>query len=110
MATKSPKKKKVECEDLPCEVHEEVKDVDGLEKVVINNVLGLLGKPSYLTKSRATKIKDGRYRVNFWGELPNDDENCEALTTKYRITDSFFVWVDKVGNILRSNPEIRQKY
>lgn len=117
MATKSPKpKKNADCfeNEEKCTEKEVPVPVDKISSIVIENIIKVLGKSKFFTKKRATKINEGptrtSYRVNFWSELPNDDEKCEALTTKFRITDSFFVWVDQKGTILKSNPEILPRY
>ena len=71
--------------------------------VVLNNVLCKLGKPTDMTNispnlTRATAIKQNQFRVNVFQRNP------------LRLSDTFFVWVNENGGIVKSIPEIIRKY
>lgn len=67
-------------------------------QTVLQSVLAQLGKPKDMAKSRATPITQTKFRVNIWRTEP------------MRISDSFFVEVDGLGEFVKSNPPITKKY
>ena len=79
--------------------------------VVLEEVLNQLGKPKDLSKiceslTRATPITQASFRVNIYRDLPSS-----VLTgTNAKLTDSFWVVVNKEGKIVRSDPAIERKY
>ena len=82
----------------------EKKDPD-FSPIVASGVLAMLGKPTNLQSVVVKHLWNNRYRVNIWCEIPNDYDGQPML----RIMDSFFVWSDEVGDIVKISPEITIK-
>ena len=94
--TKTAKKKQPQ-EETPV-----ISEID--PKVVLENVFEQLGKPKDLCRispsyTRATPITSSTFRVNIYREDPYA-----------RLTDSFYVWVNKTGKIKKSEPAITRRY
>lgn len=74
-----------------------------LEKIVAENVIKLLGKPSRFDQVTSRLVGNNKYRVNVYQLLPGD-EVCESV----KLTDSFYVDADKKGKVL--SPKIEKRY
>jgi len=71
---------------------------------VLNHVLSLLGRPKDLCQTspnltRATPITQNRFRVNVCRYTPNPT-----------LTDTFFVYTNDIGQVIKSYPEITKRY
>jgi len=71
---------------------------------IANGILVLMGKPANLHEIAVKHLWDNRYRVNVWCDV----DGMYGLTR--RITDSFFIWSNPLGDIVEASPKIEKKY
>lgn len=87
--------------NIPPEPKKEVIPVkaNGFSGMIIKQIVEKLGRPKNLIKFTVTNVYDNRYRINAF-------VNPERPT----ISDSFFVRISSVGEIVYANPDIVRKY
>lgn len=69
------------------------------QKEIAEQVMTKLGKPENFYKCKVTQITPTEFRVNVWNK---------GSMGAGKITDSFFVRINKEGMII--SPEIKKKY
>ena len=92
-------------EKVAAKKEEPVTVVNYTEKIK-SQVLARIGKPSRLDHVEVSPHHNGNYRVNIW-EQPEPNKNI-AVTASLRIRVSYYLKVSNTGEILDSNPPLKQ--
>ena len=79
----------------------ESRKAEQLATAIGASVLNTLGRPDGLFRVSVVRLWRNRYRVNV-------HTGADAVST--RITDSFFLAVDKAGAVVESNPALTRRY
>jgi|TARA_R110002020_G_scaffold421371_2_gene630439 hypothetical protein len=75
------------------------------DKLVVNAVISLLGKPKDLDHVRAHNVFSDRWRVDVWCSHQSDPE---SFSSELLIDYSYFIRFDNESNeIISSDPEIK---
>jgi hypothetical protein len=70
-------------------------------KHVAEQVLAILGKPEHHYDSVVTFYPGNKARINV---------RCRHGDYEIKIADSFYLWLDNNGVVIKSNPPIKQRY
>ena len=77
---------------------------------IAQGILSLMGRPQNLHEVVVKSLWDNRFRVNVWCHVAAEGKEITALYDPKLITDSFFVQVNPLGDIVQSSPDIKKKY
>jgi hypothetical protein len=73
------------------------------EKLIADQVIGVLGIPDHFTRVTARNVFDNSYRVNVWARE-------SAAHASEHIVDSFFIVATEDNRIKNSSPDLENKY
>ena len=86
---------------------EQPKDANHTERIK-SQVLAKIGKPPRLDRVQVSRHHGGHYRVNIW-ERPEPDRKL-AVTLSPRIGPSYYLTVSDTGEIIDSDPPLKQLF